>query len=417
VQDIRQLHQQGLCISEIAVMTGHDRKTIRKYLKKPWREPKAARRRRRRSKLDAHKAYIEERLREGVWNAAVLLRELCERGYTGRYTILKDYLAPKRRAAREAAVRRFETPPGQQGQVDWGSAGVRELPDGGQERLSAFVFTLGHSRAMFADVTTDEQLPTLLRLHEAAFAELGGVPQEILYDNMRTVILGYHERGEPRWHPVFRDFARYWGFTPRACKPCTGPRFRQGPYRAQTKGKVESGIKYIKRNFLCGREASSLEDLRGQLRSWTSEVANARVHGTTHRVVRDAWKQERQHLQPLSGRRPYPYVPEVSRRVPRDAYISYGSNRYSVPWQYVGREVQVRERDGQIHICHGGRVLARHGMLQGRHQVCTVPAHHARMPYAGSGRSPSSPQLRIGVAAPDVQTRPLAIYDTMAGGG
>jgi transposase len=159
VNQIRELHRQGLCISEIAAVTGHDRKTIRKYVKKPWREPRAAKRPRRPSTLDPYKAYIEERLKEGVWNAAVLLRELWERGYTGHYTILKDYLAPKRRAAREAAVRRFETPPGQQAQVDWGSAGVRELPDGGEERLSAFVFTLGHSRAMFCDMTTDEQLP------------------------------------------------------------------------------------------------------------------------------------------------------------------------------------------------------------------------------------------------------------------
>jgi transposase len=159
VNQIRELYRQGLRISEIAPISGHDRKTIRKYVKKPWREPRAATRAARPSKLDPYKAYIEERLNDGVWNAAVLLRELWERGYTGRYTILKDYLAPKRRAAREAAVRRFETPPGQQAQVDWGSAGVRELPDGAQERLSAFGFTLGHSRAMFCDVVTDEQLP------------------------------------------------------------------------------------------------------------------------------------------------------------------------------------------------------------------------------------------------------------------
>ena len=116
-------------LREIAAITGHDRKTIRKYLKRPWRKPKAAKRPGRPSKLDPHKAYIEQRLQAGVWNAAVLLRELWERGYTGRYTILKDYLAPKRRAAREAAVRRFETPPGQQAQVDWGSGRNRVAAD------------------------------------------------------------------------------------------------------------------------------------------------------------------------------------------------------------------------------------------------------------------------------------------------
>jgi transposase len=142
VDQIRELRRQGLCISEIAVVTGHDRKTIRKYLRQPWRRLK---RRRRGSKLDAFQPYIEGRLRAGVWNAVVLLGELQQRGYSGGYTILKDYLQPKREAARAAAVRRFETPPGQQAQVGWGSVGVVELPDGREQKLSGFVFTLGQT--------------------------------------------------------------------------------------------------------------------------------------------------------------------------------------------------------------------------------------------------------------------------------
>src|SRR5690606_12606549 len=146
-----------------------------------------------------------------------------------------------------------------------------EIDDNGRRRkLWAFVFTLGHSRAMVAAAATDQKLPTLLRLHEEAFRQLGGVPEEILYDRMKTVIEGTDERGETRWNRAFAEFARYWGFTPRACKP----------YRAQTKGKVESGVKYVRRNFLCGRTATSLQDLDGQLRAWVWETANRRVHGT-----------------------------------------------------------------------------------------------------------------------------------------
>ena len=99
---------------------------------------------------------------------------------------------------------------------------------------------------------------------------------------------------EIRWNPAFLDFARYWGFTPRLCRP----------YRPQTKGKVEAGVKYLRRNFLCGREADSLEDLASQLRVWLSEIAKARTHGTTHRIVSEAWQEEKAHLQPIGARPP-----------------------------------------------------------------------------------------------------------------
>ena len=209
--------------------------------------------------MDAFKGYLEERLSAGVWNAAVLLRELRERGYAGGYTVLKDYLRPKREAARMTAVRRFETPPGRQAQVDWGHLGTLEM-DGKESKLSGFTFTLGYSRMLMAEVALDQKLGTVLRMHEEAFRQFGGVPEEILYDRMKTVWMELDERGEIVWNPVFLDFARYWGFTPRLCRP----------YRAQTKGKVESGVKYVRRNFLCGlhgQEPSSLEELNARLRN------------------------------------------------------------------------------------------------------------------------------------------------------
>src|SRR6202051_2380660 len=155
-----------------------------------------------------------ERLRGGVWNARVRLRELRERNYPGSYTILTDWLRPQRSGARVVAVRRFETAPGKQAQVDWGHLGTLEVA-GQEQKLHGFTFTLGYSRRMVAEVALDQKLGTLLRLHEAAFQQIGGVPEEILYDRMKTVWLGTDERGEIVWHPVFQDFARYWGFTPR----------------------------------------------------------------------------------------------------------------------------------------------------------------------------------------------------------
>jgi transposase len=292
------------------------------------------------SKLDAFKPYLEERLRAGVWNALVLLRELRERNFTGSYTILTDWLRPQRGAARVVAVRRFETAPGKQAQVDWGHLGTLEMA-GQEQKLHCFTFTLGYSRRMVAEAALDQKLGTLLRLHEAAFQQIGGVPEEILYDRMKTVWLGTDERGEIVWHPVFLDFARYWGFTPRLCRP----------YRAQTKGKVESGVKYVRRNFLCGlqgREPDSLSDLNAQLRDWIWGVANQRVHGTTHEQVLVRWDVEQFSLQSLAGQPPYPYVDGELRKVARDAYVDWQGSRYSVPWQYAGQDVWVQEIAGEV---------------------------------------------------------------------
>jgi transposase len=236
-----ELKREGLSIKAIGELLGYDRKTIRKYLLEPEGVPSYGRREPAAGRLDPYKPYLTDRLKAGVWNAQVLLRELRRRGYSGGCTILKDWLQPQRAEASAVAVRRFETPPGKQAQVDWGHLGYLQTEKGPQ-KIWGFTITMGYSRRMWAEAALDQKLGTLLRMHEAAFREWGGVPEEILYDRMKTVWLGTDERGEIVWHPVFLDFARYWGFKPRLCRP----------YRAQTKGKIESGIKYLRRNFLCG---------------------------------------------------------------------------------------------------------------------------------------------------------------------
>jgi transposase len=404
MREIQELKRQGLSVSAISTLTGYDRKTVRKYLSAAAPVPVYGPRAPRASKLDPFKPYIDQRLQAGVWNAEVLLRELRQREYGGGYTLVKDYLQPKRQASREVAVRRFETPAGHQAQVDWGELGHLEKPEG-RQALYGLVCTLGCSRAMFAEVATDQTLGTLLSLHEAAFEALGGVPREILYDRMKTVAVGVDERGEIRWNPVFLDFARYWGFTPRLCRA----------YRPQTKGKVESGIKYVRRNFLCGRTATSLPDLRQQLRVWTAEVANRRVHGTTHRVVSEAWQEERGQLQPGAGRLPFPHAPELVRRVARDAYVSYGSNRYSVPWTAAGQEVTLREVGGQLEVRQYGEPLATHPLCLGKHELRTAPAHHAGIPSGAAERPGGKTRITITVGGPEVEVRPLSVYEALTG--
>lgn len=405
MNEINDYKRQGLTITQISALTGHSRPTIRKYLAQPT-PPRYGPRQPRKTLLDAYRPFLEARLSAGVWNAVVLHRELKEQGYTGCYTAVKDFVRPLRRQAYSVAVRRFETPPGLQAQVDWGDLGDITYEDGTRQKLNGFVLTLGYSRAMYFDIATDQKLPSFLRLHEAAFAYLGGVPEEILYDNTKTVVVktlteGVDTRGEVKLNPTFADFARYWGFTPRLCRP----------YRPQTKGKVENGIGYVRKNFLCARDAPSVGDLSSQAHHWTAQVANVRVHGTTHRRVDQAWEEEKPSLQPLALRRTYPLVVECVRRVSRDAFVCWRSNRYSVPWRHVGQEVRVREVGQVVEVLHGPTQIAVHALCQQRHQCLVLAAHHQDIPTSDPYRGKA--RLSLKASAPQVAVRSLSEYEAL----
>ena len=293
--EIRVLHRHGKGIREIARETGAARNTVRRYLRDAEAErykPRLARS----TKLDPFKDYIVERLAAAAPEripASVLLMELRERGYGGGYTMLKAFVASLRPKQAAEPVIRFETEPGEQMQVDW--AVIRR----GENRLSVFVATLGWSRATYVEFVTDERVETLIEAHENAFLVFGGTPREVLYDNMRTVVLERHGygRGRHRFHPGFLDFARHCGFRPRLC----------APYRAQTKGKVERFIRYLRQSFYVplasrlAQEGLIVDRLTANLavKRWLREVANARVHGTTGEVPAERLAIERTQLQPI----------------------------------------------------------------------------------------------------------------------
>jgi hypothetical protein len=316
-------------------------------------------------------------------------------------------LHPQRQAGHATAVRRFETAPGKQAQVDWGHLGYVDL-DGVPRKIWGFTITLSYSRRMWAEAALDQRLGTLLRMHEAAFQQWGGIPEEILYDRMKTVWLNTDARGEIVWHPVFLDFARYWGFKPRLCRP----------YRAQTKGKIESGVKYVRRNFICGllgREPACLADFNAQLRDWVENVANRRVHGTTYEQVLIRWDGDQFSMQSLHGRGPYPYAEDELRKVARDAYVSWQASRYSVPWRYAGKQVWVREQDNLVEVHYGSERIAVHPRAKRRHEVITERMHHSGIPL--SAPSGDKILIRMRETAPAVETRSLAAYESAALGG
>jgi transposase len=402
VREIVARRERGESSRQIARELVVDRKTVRRWLRIGGWQPRQAGERPR--AIDPYVEFIEQRGPEVGWNGVVLHRELVALGFSGSYQQVQRLLKPRRdrRRWQEAATVRFETEPGEQAQVDYGQLQVwiGEQP----ETVHLFVFTLGYSRRLFTRGYRNERLATLLDGHERAFRHFGGVTLSCLYDNPRTLVLGRHEN-KVLWHPLFEDFARYYGFTPRACQP----------YRARTKGKVESGVKYVKRNALAGRRFSSWEELNGWLERWSAEVADLRIHGTTHERPIDRFASEQ--LTPLGSRPPYRYERVRLRRVANDALVAVGAARYSVPVEYVGLIVSVHESTGHYEIFHQDRLVACH-QKAARYSVLMEQAHYAGLLRVDRRNGPQAPPRFDPNFGPlgEVMVRDLALYEAASQG-
>lgn len=260
---IKDLYRAGVSVSDIARRTGHDRKTVRRSIAAPVLPAQPPTRAPRPCKIDPYVPYLQQRLALGVFNARKLFAELQQRGYPGRESQVRAWVQVRRPPTVPTATLRFETAPGEQAQCDWGHFGAIRAA-GVQRRLYGFIMTLGFSRVMYLEFTLSLDMAWWLRCHQHAFAYFGGVPRTVLHDNLKSAVLGRDPDGTIRWNPRYLDFAAHVGFTPRAC----------APYRPQTKGKVENGVGYVRRNFWVGLEFRDLADLNGQSVAWLDGTAN-----------------------------------------------------------------------------------------------------------------------------------------------
>ncbi|HJX38334.1 MAG TPA: IS21 family transposase [Anaerolineae bacterium] len=404
---IRDWYRTGLTVSEMARLTGYDRKTIRKMLHEPL-VPTRARRQRRTRKIDSFVPYLEGRMAEGVFNARKLYGEIQTQGYPGKESQVRAFVHPVRQARQAQATLRFETQPGEQAQMDWGHFGLI-AHQGRHKRLYAFVMTLGWSRMMYLEFTVSADVAWFLRCHGHAFDYFGGCPRQILHDNLKTAVLDREGDGTIHWNPRYLDFADYYGFSPRACQP----------YRAQTKGKVESGIKYVRGNFWLGLKFANLADLNHQAWEWLDTVANVRLHGTTGEVPSARWSRE--GLQPLLGKPPYDTSLICHRRSSKDCLVSYEGSYYSVPAPHAQQHLLVRETEhGQlILLTLSGEEVARHRLATGRNERIVEPAHYRGLKaQTRTPRRPGATQIQVVEpewadlpTSPAVEARPLSAYE------
>jgi hypothetical protein len=289
---------------------------------------------------------------------------------------------------------------------------VRVFIDGKLIRAQLFVMNMGYSRSLYAVCMPNQKLPSLIGCHINAWEHFGGRTEEILYDNPKTIVLSRDYEGKNiTWNPQFLDFASYYGFNARLCKP----------YRARTKGKVESGVKYVKNNFFKRfRHFKSWEDLNGRLLTWCVEVADTRIHGTTHRRPVDAFKEE--ILVSVASKAPYVVEEPIYRKVPNDCLVNFRANRYSVPFTYAGKRVDLVPAHRQLKIYREGLLIASHALLEGRFRLSMKQAHYEGIFKLKSNDSMIKPAMSCQVRSiydttDDVQVRDLALYETIAEGG
>lgn len=371
---IKAMHTAGMYQKDIASQLGIHPKTVKRALARD--DAPARVRVKRGSKLDGYRAQVDEMLGRGIWNGAVILRELQKVGYTGGHTILRDYIQPKRamRTAAERKTVRFETPPGQQLQSDWGQVDVWIA--GQQQRVHFIVNTLGYSRRFHFWCTDSEDAEHTYEGLIRSFEYFGGVPAQVLLDNQKAaVLLPRSNKGAPAvFQARFVDLALLYGFEPKACRP----------YRARTKGKDERMVGYIKHNFFVRYQAfEGWAHLNQMAEQWLREEADARVHGTVKEVVAERFAREKEALKALPAQR-YDTAYHEQRMAGWDGYVDVRSNRYSVPGELAGRAVRIRiSLDGLLTIYAQDQQtpVAQHALASTLHATprewITVADHHS----------------------------------------
>jgi len=407
VQAMLKLAELGWGSKRIAREMGCSRNTVRRYLRAggyvPYRVPARS------GKLAHHSGWLAVRYLQHRGNADVVRQDL--RRELGIKVSLRTVERAVRHLRREVLAQsrstvRFETAPGQQLQIDFGSL---QVPIADHSRkVFLFVATLGYSRRTFVDVFLHERQSAWMQGIEGALRYFGGSTRELLLDNAKPLVHKHnvHTR-EIIFNDRFGSFCRYWGVIPRAC----------APYRARTKGKDERGVGYVKHNAIAGHRFASIDALRGHLVQWMREVADVRNHGTTGESPIERFdRAERAVLIPLNGRAPFLQVRELVRCVHSDACIELDTNRYSVPWRLIGESVTVVVADGRVRILYAGQEVACHGQSLAR-RTSVIDRQHL-VGIVGAGKRTHSVPPMSTIAEPEAAQllRPLAEYESALGG-
>ena len=356
--------KERLNTSQISESIGLDWRTVAYWLNQPRFEER--RTFARSSVLDPYKDQIQRLLEKHPYTGAQILLMLREQGYRGGYTILKDYVR-KVRPPRRTAYLTLSFAPGECAQVDWGSFGTVACGRT-TRRLSFFVMVLCYSRLMYLEFTVLQSMEHFLGCHQNAFQFFGSVPRAVMVDNLKSAVLRRLTGEAPVFNPCYLDFARYHGFEIRACSVGKG----------NEKGRVESGVGYVKKNFLSGLGIPDFAALAPAAARWLREVANVRIHGETKKRPTDMFAAEKPAMLPLPAQ-PYDVGTALTVRASSTFRVTLDTNRYSVPAEHAGAQLLMRAYPDLICVHRGENLIARHPRSYDRHQDFEHPDHPKKL--------------------------------------
>jgi len=366
--DIIAMHRSGLSVRNISRTLGIHRKTVKKHIE-AGAFPQYHKRKSVISILDPYKQIINDYLDQDDYQGTWIFDRLKRSGYSGSYDTLKHYVANIKEQKSRLAYIRFETEPGLQAQVDWGDFQVQE-PNGRTTTVYAFELVLGYSRGMYVEFAERCSLDVFMDCHIKAFRYLHGISAEILYDNMKNVVIGRADNGRPTFNIEFLHFAHHYGFQPKVAPP----------YSPWVKGKVERPMDYIRERFWRGYSFSSIQKANEDIMVWLNETANRRIHGTHHEAVNLRWEKEIPFLRKLP---PVDYDTslKVFRKVYKDCQLSYNGNRYGVPYHVVGKKVMIKIKGDLIRIYHDQELLATYREPETKNNMISDPRIYEQLKH------------------------------------
>ena len=360
---IKSLWELGNNKTQIAKITGHDWKTINKVIKRISEGKVYPEKQTRYKVLDDYQTEIVNWLENNI-SGVRIFEKLRSLGVKASYSTVRNYIAQFK--VNNNICVRFHTEPGEEAQVDFGYVGL--LPDASNKLRKAWVFNmrLSYSRVDYYEVTFDQKVETFIECHKNAFKYFNGAPKHIKIDNLKAAILEANFY-EPVYQKLYQQFADYYKVKITPCRV----------RKPQEKGKVEAGIKYFKNNFIAGRVFNDWMDLNYQLKKWMDNYCNVRVHGTHKKRPMDLLKEEVKDLIALPSSDFYTGYASI-RKVYTDCHVYINNNYYSVPYEYVGKDVEIFIQNSLIKIFYNYQQIALHTEIKDKGKFSTIDAHYPK---------------------------------------
>ncbi len=347
---MKQIQKDGLkpVYSEVARMFNCDYRTVKGYYEHPEKEIQRAKKP---SKLDSYKQIIDDKL-DIKCSYYSIYKFIEKHGYTGKYSILADYCHNRKEEEIKKATIRFETNPGLQAQVDWKEEMTLHTRNGESVTFNIFLTLLGYSRKKYIELTLDRAQDTLMSAMVRSFEYFGGVPKEILFDNMKTVVdQSKTEYSKAVINERFYQFSKDIGFEVWACRP----------YRPQTKGKVEALARTMERLRPYDYEFDTIDELDEIIRDFLEDLNNE-VSKATNQIPNVMAEKEKEYLHFLPAKETidtYLTIPP-KRKVSKESMVVYNKRKYSLPTNYIGKTVQIKEEKPYLYILFNGIIVATH---------------------------------------------------------